>query len=191
MMIDLLKYLSVFLSSAFRFSWGIILGTVGKLNVIELSLCSFLGAMTAVSITSFLANKYLKQLVFVINVLKRIYFKLKLIIVLNFGKLAKKDIRAFVIAHEAKMRPRTFTKTSRLAVKTWKRFGLWGISILTPIILSPVGGSLIAVSFKVKTPKIISYMAVTHFVASILFSIIFTEFKEIIQLWTGINLEAG
>ena len=89
------------------------------------------------------------------------------------------------------MKPRIFTKTSRLAVKTWKRFGIWGIAILTPIILSPVGGSLIAVSFRVKTSKIVSYMALAHFVAAILFSFMFIEFKEIIQTWTGINLEAG
>ncbi len=45
--------------------------------------------------------------------------------------------------------PRRFSKTSRLAVRIWKRFGIIGIAILTPLLFTPIGGAAIAVAFRV------------------------------------------
>lgn len=43
----------------------------------------------------------------------------------------------------------------------WKRYGLIGVAILTPIILTPIGGTLLAVSSGSPREKIIFYMFVS------------------------------
>lgn len=54
--------------------------------------------------------------------------------------------------------PRLFTKRSRMAVRIWQRAGLAGIAILTPILLTPIGGTALALSFHVPTPRILIAM---------------------------------
>jgi len=39
---------------------------------------------------------------------------------------------------------KVFTKRSRLIVKVWRRYGVYGIAFLTPVLLSPLGGPIIA-----------------------------------------------
>lgn len=53
------------------------------------------------------------------------------------------------------------TPNKRRMVKVWHRFGISGIAFLTPIILTPIGGSIVAISFGVEPFKIIRYMAVS------------------------------
>ena len=55
-------------------------------------------------------------------------------------------------------RPKRFTRQTRLAVRVWKRFGLAGIALLTPVILTPIGGTALAVSFRVGRGKLVLYM---------------------------------
>lgn len=43
----------------------------------------------------------------------------------------------------------------------WKRYGLIGVAVLTPIILTPIGGTLLAVSSGSPREKIIFYMFVS------------------------------
>ena len=43
----------------------------------------------------------------------------------------------------------------------WKRYGLAGIALLTPIILTPIGGTLLAVSSGSRKGKIIFYMFIS------------------------------
>lgn len=45
--------------------------------------------------------------------------------------------------------------------KIWKRYGLVGVAILTPIILTPIGGTLLAVSSGSPKDKIIFYMFIS------------------------------
>ena len=57
--------------------------------------------------------------------------------------------------------PRRFTRRSRMAVRIWQRAGMAGIAFLTPILLTPIGGTAIALSFNVKRFKLISYMLIS------------------------------
>lgn len=43
-----------------------------------------------------------------------------------------------------------FSKKNRTLVKIWKKYGEIGIAIITPLILTPIGGTLIMVSFGAK-----------------------------------------
>lgn len=57
--------------------------------------------------------------------------------------------------------PKRFTKRTRLAVRIWHRFGLAGIAFLTPLILTPIGGTVLAVSFGVERAKLLLYMLIS------------------------------
>ena len=51
-----------------------------------------------------------------------------------------------------------FTKRNRKIVKIWAKYGLTGIAFLTPLFLTPVGGTLVATSFGEHRNKILFYM---------------------------------
>jgi membrane protein DedA with SNARE-associated domain len=43
----------------------------------------------------------------------------------------------------------------------WDKYGLVGVAALTPLLLSPIGGSLIAISFGAERKKLIVYMLIS------------------------------
>lgn len=57
-----------------------------------------------------------------------------------------------------KAAPRLFTKRTRLAVRIWQRSGMAGIALLTPILLTPIGGTALAISFRVPALRIVAAM---------------------------------
>ncbi len=54
-----------------------------------------------------------------------------------------------------------FTKRNRRFVVFWKKYGLFGVSFLTPVILSPVVGTLLVNAFGGSKKKILSYMLIS------------------------------
>ncbi|MCK8492065.1 MULTISPECIES: hypothetical protein [Spirosoma] len=62
-----------------------------------------------------------------------------------------------------KQRPKRFTRRTRMAIRVWKRFGLMGIAFLTPLILTPIGGTALAVSFRVSRGQLLLYMLISGF----------------------------
>ncbi len=67
-------------------------------------------------------------------------------------------------------RRKLFTKRNRRFVKIWKRYGVVGISFLTPLILTPIGGTILLTS--VGSPK--NKIVWTMLVSSIFWSLFFT-----------------
>jgi membrane protein DedA with SNARE-associated domain len=61
-------------------------------------------------------------------------------------------------------------KNNRFA-NIWKRYGLVGVALLTPIILTPIGGTLLAVSSGSPKEKIIFYMFISAAGWSVIFSL--------------------
>jgi uncharacterized membrane protein len=51
-----------------------------------------------------------------------------------------------------------FSKRSRNIIKVFKRFGMGGIAFLTPVLLSPIGGTVIATLLGVPRPRILLHM---------------------------------
>jgi uncharacterized membrane protein len=51
-----------------------------------------------------------------------------------------------------------FSKRSRNIIKVFKRFGMGGIAFLTPILLSPIGGTVIATLLGVPRQRILLHM---------------------------------
>jgi len=56
---------------------------------------------------------------------------------------------------------KTFTKRSRNIVTTWNKYGLHGVAFLTPILFTPIGGTIIATSFGESKRRIITFMFVS------------------------------
>jgi hypothetical protein len=56
---------------------------------------------------------------------------------------------------------RLFTRRTRIAIRVWRRSGMIGIALLTPLILTPIGGTVLAVSFGVKPGRLILYMLIS------------------------------
>lgn len=71
--------------------------------------------------------------------------------------------------------PRRFTRRTRLAVRVWKRSGLLGIALLTPLILTPVGGTIIAVSFQVRRGPLLLYMFLSGLFWAIVQTLVFYQ----------------
>ena len=59
-----------------------------------------------------------------------------------------------------KSKPKLFSKRTRFAVRIWLKLGIWGIAFFTPLLFTPIGGTLMALSFKVPIPKIIFSMLI-------------------------------
>lgn len=57
--------------------------------------------------------------------------------------------------------PKINLKKAERFEKIWKRYGLFGVALLTPVVLTPIGGTLLAVSSGSAKEKIIAYMLVS------------------------------
>jgi membrane protein DedA with SNARE-associated domain len=64
-----------------------------------------------------------------------------------------------------------FTPRNRKITTLYRKYGLGGIAFFTPILLTPIGGTLIAVSFGSPKEKIILYMFISGVAWAIIFSI--------------------
>jgi small neutral amino acid transporter SnatA (MarC family) len=74
------------------------------------------------------------------------------------------------------------TPKNRRKVKLWRKYGMWGVAFLTPLVLSPIGGTLVAVSFGEKISRIIYTMLIAGFLWAIVFSVtIYTLGEEILR----------
>jgi hypothetical protein len=78
-------------------------------------------------------------------------------------------------------RYRVFTKRKRKIVRIWQRFGMSGVAFLTPALLTPIGGTLIALSFGVKKSKIILYMTLSAIFWSPIISFFIEEIKVFME----------
>lgn len=73
-----------------------------------------------------------------------------------FGDLIKKHVinRFF-------KRKNRFSDQNRKFVKIWKKYGLAGVAALTPLLLTPIGGVLLAVGFGSPRDKLIIYIFIS------------------------------
>jgi len=74
---------------------------------------------------------------------------------------------------------KVFTKRSRSIVKIWKKYGLYGIAFLTPVILSIPIGTIIANSLVGNRKKIMLYMFVSLLFWSTFMLILFESFHSV------------
>lgn len=74
-------------------------------------------------------------------------------------------------------KPVLFTSKNRQLVKMWNKFGLHGVAFLTPIFLTPIGGTIIASSFGESKTRIFIFMLVSCVLWAVALTFTFGYFK--------------
>jgi hypothetical protein len=94
-------------------------------------------------------------------------------------------IGRFLVQQIARIRvqkPKLFSGRVRYAVSIWQRFGIKGIAVMTPLLFTPIGGSLLALSFKVPTPRVLFFMAISGMFWAVVFTVMFYQLTFIRDL---------
>lgn len=79
---------------------------------------------------------------------------------------------------------KNFSPGRRRIVTVWKKYGLAGIAILTPLGLTPIGGTILAVSFGAPKERIIGYMFISATVFAVVFSgVIYLFGNSVLPEW--------
>jgi hypothetical protein len=78
---------------------------------------------------------------------------------------------------------KVFTKRNRRIIRIKKRFGLTGIAILTPVLLSIPLGAFLAERFYKKKGKVILYLSVSCLAWSVIFYFIYYFFYDFFKGW--------
>lgn len=63
-----------------------------------------------------------------------------------------------------------FSKKNRKFVTIWKKYGVVGVAILTPLLLTPIGGTILLTSTGTPSRQIVIYMLVSAVFWAMLFS---------------------
>lgn len=79
--------------------------------------------------------------------------------------LRKKVISRFL------KRKKVFSNQSRRFVKIWKKYGIMGVAFLTPLLLTPIGGTVVLTSFG--SPK--NLILLTMLASAIFWSFVFVS----------------
>ncbi|SEJ33120.1 hypothetical protein SAMN05192553_103291 [Cyclobacterium xiamenense] len=76
-------------------------------------------------------------------------------------------------------KPKRFSKKTRNIIHVWHRFGIWGIAFLTPVVLTPIGGTVVLTSFGIAKRKILFSMLVSSLFWAITFGLSIERLLEI------------
>ncbi|MFY0601208.1 MAG: hypothetical protein JXR03_16145 [Cyclobacteriaceae bacterium] len=95
-----------------------------------------------------------------------------------FGDQIRVIFRRFFSSKKKKV---VFSKKSRRFVKIWNTYGVKGIAFLTPILLSPPGGTFLAIALGGKKKEIIKWMWIFGGAFSLIFSLIMKYASWLIQ----------
>ncbi|MFN3404335.1 MAG: hypothetical protein ACK40G_09605 [Cytophagaceae bacterium] len=92
-----------------------------------------------------------------------------------------KSFRNWLVAKFYKNR-KLFCERNRKMVRIWRNYGLKGVAFLTPVLFSPIGGTLLATSFGESKRKIFFYMLASSVFWSIVFTFIIFMIKKVPEL---------
>lgn len=82
-----------------------------------------------------------------------------------FGEFMRKKVLSRLFKNR-----KVFSTRNRKFVTMWRKYGIIGVAFLTPLLLSPIGGTLLAVSFGTPKNKLIVYMFISAATWSVIFS---------------------
>ncbi len=73
------------------------------------------------------------------------------------------QIRALYLRAFGLNKRKVFTRKNRQFVRVWRKYGIQGVSFLTPLILTPILGTILANAFGGRKKDIFQYMAISAF----------------------------
>ena len=109
---------------------------------------------------------YTAQLNLLTTILSTVFGMMTVVFVLTYSG---NWFREKVLSRFLKKRNK-FTVGNRKFVTIWKKYGLAGVALLTPVVLTPIGGTLLAISSGSPKDKIIFYMFISASFWAVLFS---------------------
>ncbi len=140
---ELIKYLTVYTMSMFKFIMGPVLGKFYGLPIPISILLTIGGMMTSVLLFT------------------------------QFGEYLRPKFNLIFYRNKKK-----FSKRNRQFIKLWRRYGVLGVSILTPLIFTPIGGTILISIVGAKKYQIYSYMLFSASIWSIILNLATNAFWE-------------
>lgn len=100
----------------------------------------------------------------------------------SFNKQIQQLTQRFFVRKDKKV----FTKRNRQFVTIWSKYGLKGVAFLTPLLLTPIGGTLVANSFSSNKKEIIQLMAISGFFWSFVITTVLYYFGNLLKTFLPI-----
>ena len=91
--------------------------------------------------------------------------------------LAGEKLRSWIL-RKFKVSDKKFTKRNRKFVGIWRKYGVFGVSFLTPVIFTPIGGTLLVTAVGGSRYKILTYMLISAVFWSFVISIFIYQFRD-------------
>jgi hypothetical protein len=157
---ELLKIIQVILLSSVKFVAGPPFAYYDQqynFSFFETVLYCVIGGMLGVFIFSYLSKPIFAMEHWLVNKYHQLFRKKQTFSEPVADVDAPLEIRYEYIDKQARRR-KVFTKRNRRIVRIWKKYGLTGIAIITPVILSIPIGTIIANSLESDKKKILIYM---------------------------------
>lgn len=142
---EILKAIPVYFFSMVKFILGPTLGYAAGLTFLTTVLTTVAGMMTIVMLFTFFGD----------------FMRNK---VLNRFERKSKDIPG------SERKPKDIPDRRLKFIWLWKKYGILGLAVLTPLVLTPIGGTVLAVSFGVPRNKLILYMFISASAWALIFS---------------------
>jgi hypothetical protein len=76
-----------------------------------------------------------------------------------------------------------FSERNKRFISIWRKYGIVGTAFLTPLLLTPIGGSILAISFATPRDKLIFYMFLSASGWSIIFNFGVYFFFDLVKGW--------
>ena len=80
------------------------------------------------------------------------------------------------IKKKYKYKRKVFTKRNRRIIKIWRGYGEFGVSFFTPILFSPVIGTLLVTTLGGKRKRVITYMLIS----AVFWAVIVTSLSDLL-----------
>ncbi|MBK9320849.1 MAG: hypothetical protein IPM91_20010 [Bacteroidetes bacterium] len=184
---ELWKIIQVILLSSVKFVAGPPFAYYDKrydFSNLETVLYSVIGGMLGVIIFTYLSQPFFTLEHWIVNKFRKHFSKPQPFSTPVADIDGDIEIKYEYIAKEEYKR-RIFTKRNRRIVKVWKKYGLTGIAIITPVILSIPIGTIVANSLESNRKKIFLYM----FISLMLWSVTMTMAFELYHVATVKDLQ--
>ncbi len=92
-----------------------------------------------------------------------------------FGDFLKQRLLKTFFQNEKK-----FTERNRRFIRIWRKYGLPGVALLTPVLLTPIGGTILAVAFGTPRNKLILSMLISASIWSVVLTTVIYFFGNIL-----------
>ena len=76
---------------------------------------------------------------------------------------------------------RVFTAANRRKVTLWRRYGIIGVAMFTPLVLTPIGGTLVANAFGEKKERIFFWMSILAGIWGVLITLMVYEAGDLLH----------